>query len=45
MGMSSVKQDVCPGWTVKNFAQNLLISPRSTWKVGSIDGKLRSCHL
>ena len=32
MGMSSVKQDVWFGWNVKNFAQNLLIGPRSTWK-------------
>ena len=32
MGMSSVKQDVWFGWNVKNFAQNLLISPRSTQK-------------
>ena len=30
MGMSSVKQDVWFGWNVKNFAQKLLISPRST---------------
>ena len=34
MGMSSVKQDVWFGWNVKNFAQNLLISPRSTQKGG-----------
>ena len=32
MGMSSVKQDVWFGWNVKNFAQNLLIGPRSAWK-------------
>ena len=30
MGMSSVKQGMRFGWNVKNFAQNLLISPRST---------------
>ena len=30
MGMASVKQDVWFGWNVKNFAQKLLISSRST---------------
>ena len=32
MGMSSVKQGMQFGWNVKNYAQNLLIIPRSTWK-------------
>ena len=32
MGMSSVKQDMRIVWNVKNIAQNLLISPRSTWR-------------
>ena len=44
MGMSSVKQDVWFGWNVKNFAQNLLIGPGSTWR-GLIDSELRGCHL
>ena len=32
MGMSSVKQGMWFGWNVKNFAPNLLIVPRSTWR-------------
>ena len=36
MGMSSVKQDVWFGWNVKNFAQNLLIIPRSTQRVARL---------
>ena len=34
MGMSSVKQGMRFGWNVKNFAQNLLIIPRSTQRAG-----------
>ena len=34
MGMSSVKQGMWFGWNVKNFAQNLLIVPRSTCRWG-----------
>ena len=37
MGMSSVKQDVRFGWNVKNFAQKLLISPKSTQKREGFD--------
>ena len=32
MGMSSVKQGMRFGLNVKNFAQNLLIVPGSTWR-------------
>ena len=47
MGMSSVKQDVWFGWNVKNFAQNLLISPRSTQKGRGdlLTVNSRGCHL
>ena len=44
MGMSSVKQGMWFGWNVKNFAQNLLIIPGSTWRGQSTVNSERICR-